>query len=325
MSLEYEMAGEMFISPITGENLILDNNKFVDSLQNSFPIIDGVPRFITANPNAVSSFGDEWNYFNFTRHKDNWLKHVCKNTFGTSEPKDIFEKKIVIDAGAGSGAQSLWIAQSNASLVLSVELSHSIDGVMRENLANLKNCQRIQGSIDNMPLRDEIADMVYCVNVVQHTKDVRTTITELFRLVKPGGELVFTCYSESGWGTGYKHKIRKFVHNNTRKALSATNFNFILRYAKLMSVLRFIPILGWVLEGCLFMARGDVAGQTMKKKYDAGVLNTFDMFGSHEFQHVLSAKAIEEIIQSLNPTKVENFEKSFGNPPVVGAAVRVFK
>ena len=49
----------------------------------SYPIINGIPRFMT-NDNSkasVKSFGEEWNYFNYDLFKTNWLNHTVKNTF----------------------------------------------------------------------------------------------------------------------------------------------------------------------------------------------------------------------------------------------------
>lgn len=47
-----------------------------------YPIINGIPRFVDFVPSkTVESFGDEWNYFNFTDFKENWLKHTVAKTF----------------------------------------------------------------------------------------------------------------------------------------------------------------------------------------------------------------------------------------------------
>lgn len=66
-----------------------------------YPIINGIPRFVDYVPTAsVVSFGDEWNYFNFTDFKNNWLNHTVANTFGGT---DAFKGKLIVDAGGGVG------------------------------------------------------------------------------------------------------------------------------------------------------------------------------------------------------------------------------
>lgn len=70
-----------------------------------YPIVDGVPRFVENSGlrQSVQSFGDEWNHFNFTDQKVQWLEHIVKNTFGSTQA---FEGKLIVDCGGGSGAQS---------------------------------------------------------------------------------------------------------------------------------------------------------------------------------------------------------------------------
>ncbi|MCL5435929.1 MAG: class I SAM-dependent methyltransferase [Patescibacteria group bacterium] len=44
---------------------------------------------------------------------------------------------------------------------------------------------------DTIPFRDENFDWVFCVNVVDHTKDPKRLMREIFRVLKPGGKLYF--------------------------------------------------------------------------------------------------------------------------------------
>ena len=309
--------------PITHLPLRLEQGILIGS--KKYAVIDGIPRFVEIQNEAVQSFGDEWNHFNFIDFKKHWLHHIIQNTFGTLDSSEVFKGKIVVDAGAGSGSQSKWIAEAGASKVYALELSHSVDGVMKLNLNGLSNVEVIQCSIDNVPLVSELADIVYCVNVIQHTPSVENTAVELFRLVKPGGELVFTCYNENGWGKGIKRIVRKMVHNSMRAIISKLPFRVILFYSHVMSFLRFIPLLGWLLEGCLFMCRGEVLERGWKAKYKAGVLNTFDMFGSHTYQHIKTERELRDLVSSLNPTRALNVDKMFGDPPPIGCAFRITK
>ncbi|MDB0074079.1 methyltransferase domain-containing protein, partial [Planktomarina temperata] len=133
-----------------------------------YPIINSIPRFVDLeSTKTVESFGDEWNYFNFTDFKVNWLKHTVANTFGNT---DVFQGKLIVDAGGGSGAQTKWFAEYGAQHVIMLDLSHSVDDVVKRNLAGIKNVDVIQCSIDAPPLRDQsINGIVYCHNVIQHT------------------------------------------------------------------------------------------------------------------------------------------------------------
>lgn len=316
----------------TGSDGRITRGVLLGSEGRCYPIVNGIPRFVSVAPaqETVSSFGDEWNEFNFIDFKNNWLEHAVKHNFGTTE---IFRNKIVVDAGAGSGSQSKWIAEAGANLVLTLELSHSVDDVMRRNLDGLENVEVIQCSIDQVPLRDNIADMVYCINVIQHTPSVERTAKELFRLVREGGEFDFSCYNELTWGRGAKRIVRRTVYGVMQPFLSRRSFRFVLGYARLMAALRTVPLLGWALEGSLFMVRGEVPRGTdsardfAKRSAKQTALNTFDWYGSHSYQHILSQDELQKIVGSLQPDRAKtlNFDEVFVWPPKPSMAFRIFK
>ena len=312
----------LLCDPLTKQPLTVDGDCLVGSRR--YPVVDGIPRFITLDQKTVHSFGDEWNRFDFAAFKAGWLSHIVANTFGTT---DVFKGKVVVDAGAGSGAHSRWIAEAGAKKVYALELSHSVDGVMRRNLDGLSNVQVIQCSIDQVPLIDECIDMVYCINVIQHTPSVENTARELFRLVKPGGELVFNCYNETGWGTGWKRAVRRAVERVARPALSRLPYPVLLAYSYLMSALRFVPGLGWMLEASMLMSRGEVIEPSWRSRFRQGALNTFDRYGSHAYQHVKTEAELRELVAALQPDSAKrlNVDRMFADPPPVGCAFRIFR
>jgi uncharacterized protein YbaR (Trm112 family)/ubiquinone/menaquinone biosynthesis C-methylase UbiE len=299
----------------------------VSVLGKGYPIRDGVPRFVdqTALPSTVESFGDEWNYFNFDKFKLNWLQHTVENTFGSP---DGFKRKVIVDCGAGSGMQSLWMSQAGADYVISLELSHSVDGIMRKNLSVADNVDVVQCSIDAPPLKDaSINGIVICHNVIQHTPSVEKTAHALWRIVGEGGEFVFNCYPKND--LGIIRKARLSVYTAMRAILSRQSFKVILGYAKLMSVLRFVPVIGWIAEKSFLMVRGDIpeGPNWIRRAYKSGVLNTYDCYGSHAYQHLKTDEEIRNLVHALQPDsgKVLNEDKYFLRPQPIGIALRLFK
>jgi hypothetical protein len=146
-------------------------------------------------------------------------------------------------------------------------------------------------------------------------------------LVGKGGEFVFNCYPKNDAGT--LRKIRFKVYSLLRWILSKCPFAVILAYSRLMAVLRFIPLLGFVLEKGAFMVRGDVppGPKWISRAYKLGVLNTFDCYGSHQYQHVKTDQEIQELVNELQPKSeyVKNREGYFLKPPPIGIALRLFK
>ena len=299
-----------------------------------YPISRGIPRFANrSRQESVESFGDEWNHFNFTDFQLNWLTHTVANTFGS---KDVFRDKIVVDAGGGSGAQSLWILESGAKHVVMLELSHSVDDVVVRNIDSKRfpNFDVIQCSIDAPPIKDNsIAGMVYCHNVIQHTPSVENTARALFRIVAPGGEFVFNCYGRND--QGFFRWVRfHCIYTPLRYLLSKLSFGSLLNYARIAAVLRLVPIVGYVMEKTHLCVQGDVPilpaetlSQRLKRRYKTTMLNTFDSYGSHSYQHHKSDDEIRNLIASLqsDPQKILNTEKYFSRPAPIGCALRIQK
>lgn len=311
------------------------SGELVGSGDTVYPIINGIPRFV---PNlelgtTVKSFGDQWNFFNFTDFKSNWLTHTITNTFGSTE---IFKDKVIVDAGGGSGAQTLWMLESGAKHVIMMDLSHSVDDVVQRNLkpSGFANYDVIQCSIDMPPLKEQsIHGIVICHNVIQHTPSVEKTAQALFSIVAPSSEFVFNCYSLNDQGILRWMRFH-LIYRVLRAVLRRLPFWAILTYARFMGIIRLIPILGLIAEKVGSCVQGDVPvihGENffkrLKRRYSATVLNTFDCFGSHKYQHLKRDEEIKLLIASLQPDhkKILNTDKYFRRPQPIGCALRIFR
>ncbi|NBX86450.1 MAG: methyltransferase domain-containing protein [Proteobacteria bacterium] len=303
-----------------------------------YPVVRGVPRFVpppeVENHAAVEAFGDQWNFFNYDRFKEHFLEFGMNPTFGgIAWMKD----KLVLDTGSGSGMQIKWMVEAGAKHVIGLELSQSVDGVMADNLREVKNVDIIQCSIDQIPLRDEAigaelapaGGLVMCHNAIQHTPNVQRTLTELWRVTGAGSELAFNCYTrnDSTHITRWRHRI----YSTLRVFISSLPFSFRLGYAHLMSALRFVPFLGWFLEKADWMRRGDVptsiAGrERWRQLYRVGVLHTFNYFGSHQYQHHHSFPELQSMVEKLEPKpEMLNAEKFFTPHHATGMMLRLLR
>lgn len=320
------------VDAVTDADGTIQSGVLVSPSGTRYPIINGVPRFVDYVPStSVESFGDEWNYFNFTDFKVNWLKHTVANTFGST---DVFKGKLMVDAGGGSGAQTKWFAEYGARHVIMMDLSHSVDDVVQRNLAGLKNVDVIQCSIDAPPLRDQSIDgIVYCHNVIQHTPSVEKTAQALYALVAPNGEFVFNCYPLIDQDLVRWVRFH-MVYKPLRAVLSRMPFAVIMFYARLMALLRLLPGLGFLLEKSGFCMTGDVPilpaesqWSYIKRRFKNTHLNTFDWYGSHQYQHHKSDDEIRALLKAMQPdtTKVGNTDKYFLRNKPIGIALRVLR
>jgi hypothetical protein len=215
-----------------------------------------------------------------------------------------------------------------------MDLSHSVDDVVQRNLipSGYRNYDVIQCSIDMPPIRNRsIEGLVICHNVIQHTPSVEKTAKALYELVASGGEFAFNCYPLNDQGMLRWVRFH-LIYVPLRKILSKLPFTGILSYARFMGIVRLLPGFGVLAEKMGVCIRGDIPviqGESflkrLKRSFKATVLNTFDYFGSHEYQHHKRDEEIKNLVASLqqDPDKVLNIDKYFMRPPPIGCAIRI--
>ncbi|MDR0307496.1 MAG: methyltransferase domain-containing protein [Chitinispirillales bacterium] len=108
---------------------------------------------------------------------------------------EINNNQIVVDAGCGRGRflKKLLEKYPN-SYYTGVDLSEK----MLENLSN--KIKGVQGTLENIPLPDNYADVVFSVEAIEHSVNISGAISEIARICKPGGKIVIIDKQESEWG-----------------------------------------------------------------------------------------------------------------------------
>ncbi len=95
---------------------------------------------------------------------------------------------IAVDAACGTGRHSAYLA-SRGHRVIGVDSSPDMLAHAR---ARVPEAVFHEGRLDRLPLPDEHADLVVCALALAHLPDLRPTLAELARVLKPGGHLVIT-------------------------------------------------------------------------------------------------------------------------------------
>jgi SAM-dependent methyltransferase len=91
----------------------------------------------------------------------------------------------VLDAGCGSGRTTEALRRAGYDAV-GVELSHTA-----LSLAPAAAFPRIRCAVDApLPFRDATFDAVYCAEVLEHLFDPALAVSELHRVLRPGGKIV---------------------------------------------------------------------------------------------------------------------------------------
>jgi ubiquinone/menaquinone biosynthesis C-methylase UbiE len=160
----------------------------------SFPIVDGVARFVDGSRYA-RSFGYQWKRF---------AKVQLDSANGTTRSRDAFVEKTgwrledlsgvrVLDAGCGMGRFSEVCIAAGAE-VHAVDLSEAVE-VAAENLDGRTRGSFYQADIFRLPFAEASFDRIFSIGVLHHTPDTKQAFLRLVRLLKPGGRIAIWVYS----------------------------------------------------------------------------------------------------------------------------------
>lgn len=225
---------------------------------------------------TVESFGFQWQWRGVMRTEAD-LKWRVAERFKIKP--DLFQDKVILDAGSGAGDQSRWLLEHGAR-VISVDLSSAIDVTARKLRMN-GNWFGIQGDIARLPLATDYFDLIYCEGVIQHTQDSALTVEGLCQKLKPDGLILATHYGKPIRSVGrIKLKFQEFI----RRRISRLNPHTALWVCGNLAALAFVPILGF------FVRKSGLAiHYALMPDFISTWTNTYDFYGLHAFQRYISS------------------------------------
>ena len=94
--------------------------------------------------------------------------------------------KTILDAGCARGRFAKQLVSSGARLY-GVDLTERFLQAARRNVPS---ANFVRGSISALPFPAEMFDAVYCLEVLEHLPDTDLALSELSRVLKPGGTLL---------------------------------------------------------------------------------------------------------------------------------------
>lgn len=258
---------------------------------NLYRIHNGVPILLgssTQPKETVDSFAYEWETFDFDYGKKGWLKDLIIPLVGKIE---FFKDKVVIDCGAGSGRQSLWMAEAGAKFVFSIELSDSATSIVKKVINKRKDkIFVIQGDIAHLPIKRQSipVDVIYCLNVIQHTKNPAKTILEMSTLLNKNTVFLFNIYLKKGKVNFFKmlslvRKLTRYVPQKLLKSISFVTACFSV-------VLSYIPKVGSFFTKSLPIKHG----------FRETWLSIYDILGAHKYQKFYTEGELKVILKKSN-------------------------
>jgi SAM-dependent methyltransferase len=244
-----------------------------------FPIVRGVPRFISGD-NYALSFGLQWDHFRTTQLDSNTGLPISRNRFLRQSGWDPvqLEGALVLDAGCGAG-RFVEVALSCGARVVALDYSGAVDAC-RSNFGPDPRLDVVQGDIRALPFATEAFDYVYCFGVLQHTPDVRRSFLALPPLLRDGGRLAVDLYYRSRFHRLFpKYLLRPF----TTRISPVTLFRLVQRWTPLLlglsGLVGRVPVVGNRLRYLVPVANYEgVLPLSPAKLVEFATLDTFDMF-----------------------------------------------
>ena len=117
-------------------------------------------------------------------------------------PAEVGEGHVVVDYGSGPGATAIELARrvGPSGRVWALDINREFLKRTQERAEQEGLGQRVSAELvekDRLPLPDQSADRVVCKNVLEYVPDLDATLSELRRVLAPGGRIHIM---DSDWG-----------------------------------------------------------------------------------------------------------------------------
>jgi SAM-dependent methyltransferase len=136
----------------------------------------------------------------YTSDEIAWLpESVTAYALGLGNPiryADLQPGEIVLDVGCGAGIDSFLAARRVAPRGMAIGLDMTPEMLVRaranRDILGLTNVEFLEGTMENVPLPEASVDVVISNGVINLSTEKGQTFRELYRVLKPGGRLVFS-------------------------------------------------------------------------------------------------------------------------------------
>lgn len=142
-------------------------------------------------------FGGLWTSLSDEHYRDSvelFTKRAIANQFDLGWLKG----KKCLDAGCGSGRYSVALALHGVDSVTAVDVSESGLKEAKRRAIDFPQITFQQASVLDLPFDDATFDFVWSAGVIHHTADFDRALSELTRVLRPGGKLFLLVYGAGG-------------------------------------------------------------------------------------------------------------------------------
>lgn len=252
----------LFRDPRDGGGLILDvserdgdeiiTGELRSESGNVYPVIDGIPRFVSAEHYSVGgetegvskavqtsrSFGKKWNEESLSKEleEEGIIDDLKLQLYSMLDCKSDDEYKelmgstgLCLNAGCGTAWSEEFFNTNRETVRLGMDLSLSVETAFSRT-RKMENVHIVQGDILNPPFEKESFDIVFSDGVVHHTPDPGGAVLTLCNLLKTGGVLGLYIYC-------VKPFLRELADEKIREITTRMDYEECLEFSRRMTSL----------------------------------------------------------------------------------------
>ncbi len=126
-------------------------------------------------------------------------QEIVQRRFRLARQLASFENKSVLDFGCGNGAQTVQFAKAGCKII-AVDIDADDLKTLHRFVDEEKICtiQPLRYDGAHLPLAEASMDLVLSFEVLEHVPDEAVALQEIHRVLKPGGEIIFSVPNK-GW------------------------------------------------------------------------------------------------------------------------------
>ncbi len=206
------------------------------SEKSEFPIIKGVPRFVS-KINYSNSFGFQWGKWPLIQfesenigkpmqgHTSDMFNKITNNHF-----KNLHGPNLLLDIGCGSGRFIDLLRPMKNIKIIGIDYSNSVQ-MAYLNFINDSNICIVQADALNLPFKSKTFHGSFSIGVLHHTPSPENGVNEAFRVLKNAGKYSICVYAK---GSYYDTKILKFYRKMFNLFMPLFSFWPAIIYAHFM-------------------------------------------------------------------------------------------
>jgi len=222
------------------KNEIITGNLKCKNCGDSFPITNGIPRFVMDKTKdfvkTEDAFSAKWRRHHKNHQAKDWItfqQNWFLERYGWKSIKQFNEflknKNYILDAGTGVGNSAKMLSSNSNSQVFALDASESIDFAYKK-YGSIKNIHFLQADLRKLPFKKNFFDYIYSDQVLHHTKNTSTSFKYLTKFLSKVGHISIYVYNK-------KAPIREYVDDYIRKITVNMTVKECMDFSKDMAIL----------------------------------------------------------------------------------------